>query len=89
MCDAAADAMRRAGTFDDPQTWRFDWSRPYTRAQWLDQVPTFGGFSLLPPNVQAELLAGIGAAVDSVGGAFTMDYATLAATAARGPAALG
>jgi SAM-dependent methyltransferase len=89
MCDAAADGMRQAGAFGDPQTWRFDWSRPYTRAQWLDQVPTFGGHSLLPPPVQAELLAGIGAAVDAAGGAFTMDYATLVATAAREPAAVG
>jgi SAM-dependent methyltransferase len=83
MCETAADGMRRAGAFGDPQTWRFDWSRPYTRAEWLDQVPTFGGFSLLPPDVQAELLDGIGAAVDAVDGAFTMDYATLVATAAR------
>jgi SAM-dependent methyltransferase len=82
MCDTAADGMRQAEAFGDPQTWRFDWSRPYTRAQWLDQVPTFGGHGLLPPDVQAELLAGIGAAVDAVGGAFTMDYATLVATAA-------
>jgi SAM-dependent methyltransferase len=87
MCETAAGGMRQAGAFGDPQTWRFDWSRPYTRAQWLDQVPTFGGFSLLPPDVQAELLAGIGAAVDAVGGAFTMGYATLVATAAREPAA--
>ena len=84
MCDTAADGMRQAGVFGDPQTWRFDWSRPYTRAQWLDQVPTFGGHSLLPPGVQAELLAGIGAAVDAAGGAFTMNFATLVATAARG-----
>jgi hypothetical protein len=83
MCDRAADGMRQAGAFGDPQTWRFDWSRPYTRAQWLDQVPTFGGHSLLPPGVQAELLAGIGAAVDAVGGAFTVNFATLVATAAR------
>jgi SAM-dependent methyltransferase len=83
MCDRAADGMRQAGAFGDPQTWRFDWSRPYTRAQWLDQVPTFGGFSLLPPDVRAELLAGIGAAVDAVGGAFTVNFATLVATAAR------
>jgi SAM-dependent methyltransferase len=83
MCDRAADGMRQAGAFGDPQTWRFDWSRPYTRAQWLDQVPTFGGHSLLPPGVQAGLLAGIGAAVDAVGGAFTVNFATLVATAAR------
>jgi SAM-dependent methyltransferase len=84
-CGKAADAMRQAGGFGEPETWRFDWSRPYTRDEWLDVVPTFGGHSLLPPQVQAELLAGIGAAVDAAGGAFTMEYATVAATAAREP----
>lgn len=86
-CARAADAMRQAGGFGEPETWRFDWSRPYTRDQWLDVVPTFGGHSLLPPTVQAELLAGIHAAVDAVGGGFTMDYATVAATATRAPGA--
>jgi SAM-dependent methyltransferase len=82
-CGRAADAMRQAGGFGEPETWRFDWSRPYTRDEWLDVVPTFGGHSLLPADVQAELLTGIGAAVDAVGGVFTMDYATVAATATR------
>ena len=84
-CGKAADAMAQAGGFGEPETWRFDWSRPYTRNEWLDVVPTFGGHSLLPAQVQAELLAGIGAAVDAAGGAFTMEYATVAATAARSP----
>jgi SAM-dependent methyltransferase len=86
-CGRAADGMRQAGAFGEPQTWRFDWSRPYTTGEWLDVVPTFGGHSLLPPDVQAQLLAGIGAAVDAAGGAFTMDYATLVATAAAEPGA--
>jgi hypothetical protein len=34
-----------------------------------------------------QLRAGLGAAVDAVGWAFTMGYATLVATAAREPAA--
>jgi len=86
-CEQAADAMRQAGGFGEPQTWRFDWSRPYTTDEWLDVVPTFGGHSLLPADVQAELLSGIGAAVNAVGGLFTMDYATVAATATREPGA--
>ncbi len=86
-CGKTADAMRQAGGFGEPETWRFDWSRPYTRDEWLDVVPTFGGHGLLPPRVQAELLAGIGAAVDAAGGAFTMEYATVAATAACEPGA--
>ena len=62
---------------------RFDWERSYTRDEWLDQMPTFGGWDRLPPAVQQDLLAGIGAVIDAVGGQFTMGYATMTATAAR------
>ena len=79
----AAEGMRQAGRFGEPQEWLADWARPYTRDEWLDLVPTLGGFRLSPENVQAELLAGLGAAVDAAGGAFTMRYTTLAVTAVR------
>jgi hypothetical protein len=65
---------------------RFDWDRPYTRDQWLEQVPTFGGHSQIPPARQQEILAGTGAAIDALGGSFTMHYATVAVTAARNSA---
>jgi SAM-dependent methyltransferase len=68
MCTKAADGMRQAGAFGDPQEWRFDWDRPYTREEWLEVVPTFGGFSQHPPAKQQELLAGTGGAIDAVGG---------------------
>ncbi|MGH3188897.1 MAG: class I SAM-dependent methyltransferase [Streptosporangiaceae bacterium] len=83
MCDKAAGGMRQAGGFGEPEQWQFDWDRPYTRAEWLDAVPTFGGHSLLPADVREELLAGIGAAIDVAGGGFTMHYATMAVTAQR------
>lgn len=83
MGGRAADGMRAAGAFGEPQEWLSRWSRPYTRDEWLDLVPTTGGFGRLPAGVRAELLAGIGAAVDAAGGGFTMEYATLAVTAAR------
>ncbi|HEY1666555.1 MAG TPA: class I SAM-dependent methyltransferase [Trebonia sp.] len=79
----AADGIRQAGGFGEPEEWLADWSRPYTRDEWLDLVPTLGGFRQSAPDVQAELLAGLGAAVDAAGGAFTMGYTTLAVTAAR------
>ncbi len=82
MCGTAADGIRRAGAFGECEQWRFDWERPYTRDEWLDQVPTFGGHNRLTPDKLQQLLAGIGAAVDAVGGSFTMGYATVAATAA-------
>jgi SAM-dependent methyltransferase len=83
MSARATDGMRQAGAFGEPEQWQFGWERPYTRAEWLEQVPTFGGFSQIPPDKQQELLRAIGAAVDAAGGGFTMGYTTLAVTAAR------
>ena len=85
MCGKAADGIREAGGFSDPEQWRFDWDRPYTRDEWLDQVPTIGGHAQLRPAKLEELLAGLGAAIDALGGGFTMNYATVAVTAARTP----
>jgi SAM-dependent methyltransferase len=87
LCAKAADGMRQAGAFGEPEQWRFDWDRSYTRDEWLEVVPTFGGHSQLPRAAQDELLADIGAAIDAVGGNFTMRYATMTATAARADAA--
>jgi SAM-dependent methyltransferase len=78
-----ADVIRQAGTFGEPEEWLSYWERPYTRDEWLDLVPTAGGFTRHPEAIQQELLAGIGAAVDAFGGSFTMSYTTLAGTAAR------
>jgi len=83
MCTTAADGMRQAGAFSDPEQWQFGWDRPYTCGEWLEQVPTFGGHTQLPPVKLEDLLAGIGAAIDAVGGSFTMHYTTVAVTAAR------
>jgi SAM-dependent methyltransferase len=84
----AADGMRQAGAFGEPERWYFEWNRPYTRDEWLEQVPTFGGHSQIPPADQRELLAGIGAAIDASGGTFTMGFTTLAVTAARAGSAV-
>jgi SAM-dependent methyltransferase len=84
MCGKAADGIRQAGdAFSEPEQWRFDWDRRYTSNEWLEQVPTMGGHAQLAPAKLDELLAGIGAAIDAVGGGFTMNYATVAVTAAR------
>jgi hypothetical protein len=66
--------------------WR-SWERSYTRDEWLDQLPTFGPFTRLPSDRLAEVLAGVGAAIDAMGGRFTVRYATVAVTAARTGAA--
>jgi len=78
----AADSMRETG-FGAPEEWQVDWERSYSKAEWLDQVPTFGGHSLFPQGKLEELLSGIGEVIDEAGGSFTMKYAAVAVTAAR------
>lgn len=82
-CAKVAETIRQTGAFGEPEEWLSGWERPYTRDEWLDLVPTTGGFTQHPEAVQRALLDGLGAAVDAAGGSFTMSYATVAATAAR------
>jgi SAM-dependent methyltransferase len=67
--------------FAAPEQVRIRWEREYTRDEWLEQVPTHGGHNRLPSDVQARLLEGIGAAVDALGGRFTMTYCAAASIA--------
>ncbi len=78
LLDRAEAGIQQAGGFGPPQRLRWDWEATIGRAESLDQVPTSGGFSRLPPETLAQLLAGLGAAIDDAGGSFTMSYATLA-----------
>ncbi|HTT53658.1 MAG TPA: class I SAM-dependent methyltransferase [Streptosporangiaceae bacterium] len=83
LFDKIAGAVRAVGRFSEPEQWRFDWERVYTRDEWLDQLPTTGLLTRLPPGQLAEVLAGTGAAIDAMGGSVTIRYATVAVTAAR------
>lgn len=74
--DKAADGMRTAGGFGEPEIWRFDWDLDYSRDAWLDHVPTSGGFSRIDPQRQQALLDGIGQVIDRAGGRFTMHWTT-------------
>ncbi|MGH3586722.1 MAG: class I SAM-dependent methyltransferase, partial [Pseudonocardia sp.] len=76
-----ADAIRGTGRFEEPEQWRFDWEQRYTRAQWLDLLPTTGGMTQLPPDDTAVVLDAVGAAIDALGGGFTMSSTTLAVAA--------
>lgn len=79
----AAEGIAKSGAFGEPEQWRFEWEQVYTRHEWLDQMPTSGRASQLPPAQLAELLADIGARIDAAGGSFTMRYTTVVITAAR------
>lgn len=76
-----ADGIRHVGAFEDPEQWRFEWRRTYTRDEWLDQLPTTGDVAQLEPARLNLLLEGIGTAIDALGGSFTMGYTALVITA--------
>ena len=75
--------MREAGGFGDPEQWRYEWERSYTRDEWLDQLATSGALTRLPPDQLAEVLGAVGAALDPIGDGFTVRLATVAAMAVR------
>jgi SAM-dependent methyltransferase len=77
-----ATGIRETGTFGEPEQWQWEWQRPYTRDEWLDQLATFGS-SQLPPDKLAALRATMGAAIDTMGGTFTMPYTTITITSTR------
>ena len=54
----AEQGIRHEGRFSDPEQWRYDWEQPYTRDAWLDQLPTSGALTRLPPDQLAEVLDG-------------------------------
>ncbi len=79
----AAEGIRGTGAFGEPERWEVDWERSYTRGEWLDVMPTAGGFNRLEPAELDALLGHVGAAIDAIGGSFTAKYAAVAVTAAR------
>ncbi|MFG1792402.1 class I SAM-dependent methyltransferase [Nocardia sp. NPDC049149] len=81
MCDKAIEGIQATGRFAAPQQWQVDWEQPYTRDEWLDQMPTQGGHVEFSPAALAEVLAGTAAAIDAMGGSFTMRYTTVLVTA--------
>jgi SAM-dependent methyltransferase len=82
--DKLADGLRKADGFGAVERWRFDWERFYTRDEWLELLPTTGGLTRLSTDKLAEVLDEVGAAIDALGGGFTMSYATLAVVATAG-----
>jgi SAM-dependent methyltransferase len=77
------DAMRETGAFSEPEDWRFEWERPYTRDEWLDLLPTTGVLTRVSPAALAEVRAAVGAAIDERGGGFTMHFVTAGLSAVR------
>lgn len=79
----AGDGIGRAGAFGEPEQWRTSWQRDYSKEEWLDGLPTAAGHDRFPPAVMTELTRAIGAAIDAVGGRFTLTVNSVALVARR------
>lgn len=83
LFDRIADGIRATRGFCEPEQWRYDWERHYTRDEWLDHLPTLGGLTQLPADKLSRVLDAVAVAIDALGGAVTVAYATVAVTAVR------
>jgi SAM-dependent methyltransferase len=81
--DSAAAALDGTGSFRDIERWEFGTERTYTRAQWLDLLPTMGLMTRLPAETGAEIASAVGAAIDELGGSFTTVFHTVTLAARR------
>lgn len=85
MLDRVADGVAEAGGFGEPERWSFEWEWTHTRESWLDLMPTMGLLNRLPESAIAEILGAVGAAIDDMGGTFTLPYETVAVALTRTP----
>ncbi|MCW2972510.1 MAG: methyltransferase type 11 [Thermoleophilia bacterium] len=83
ILDRATRGIRDSGAFEATRIRRFPWELSYTREQWLEVVPTFGGHGLLTTERLDDLRGGLSDAIDAEGGTFTVAYETLLLTATR------
>lgn len=77
----AEAGVRDSGAFAEPERRQYEWERPYTTGEWLDGIPTSGGYSRLAPERIVPLLEATREAIDALGGSFTMRYTTVVVTA--------
>ncbi|MDQ0585663.1 class I SAM-dependent methyltransferase [Streptomyces rishiriensis] len=75
------EGIRQVDGFGEPEQWQFEWQYTYSKDEWLDQLPTQGDHGQFPPEKLDRVLAGVGAAIDAMGGSFDMKYTAVAVTA--------
>jgi SAM-dependent methyltransferase len=79
----AVTSLTASGKWDDVHVETFAWERSYTTAEWLDHIQTHSDHRGLAPGQLAELVAGVGAEIDRLGGSFVMQYETALVTGVK------
>ena len=83
LYERAADGVRQAGGFREPELWRYDWEGSYPRDELLDLVATSGGLTSLPAEAAEQVLASVAAAAVELRAPVTVPFATWGLTAIR------
>jgi SAM-dependent methyltransferase len=83
--DPALEALAATGHFEAPRISTYDWEQEYSRDQWLDVLQTHSDHRLLPEAQRAALLAGVGTAIDRLGGGLRLSYQTILCALRRSP----
>ncbi len=82
--DGALDAFGAASEqFGDAHAERFDWTRRYDTAAWLDFLQTHSDHQTLARERLRRLLDAVAHALEELGGSFEMSYATMLVSARR------
>jgi hypothetical protein len=79
----AADGLRDSGAFVSIERREYRWVKQYSKASWLDHLPTHSDHRTLPPDQLASLLEHIGAVIGERGATFPVTYRTVLVTAER------
>jgi SAM-dependent methyltransferase len=87
--ERATEGLQSSARFGPVERRSYRWEKTYSRAEWLDQLPTHSDHRTLPPPRLKRLLDEVGQAIDSNGGSFTMHYDCVLLTAVRRGAAGG
>ncbi len=85
--EAAQKGLMETGRFFPPELRTYQWEVKYTRAEWLDLLPTHSDHRALPDERLQQLLSSIGDVIDGMGGSFEMGYQAVLITADLAPAA--
>jgi SAM-dependent methyltransferase len=78
-------AIAATELFETPELRAYGWERRYSVGEWLDQLGTHSDHLLLPPAQFAALAEAVAAAIEGLGGAFTVNYQTELILARRRP----
>ena len=76
--------FRAAGTFSKVEYRSYRWERRYTTEAWLDELPTHSDHRRLGRDILSQIVAGVAALIETLGGEIVVSYTTSGVFGQRG-----